>query len=93
MGDGLANDLFGSAESVDWSRIDDVDAMLDRSSDRCDGFRFIGSTPHPPTNSPRADRNARHLKPSAWYVDRFHIGFDNFGLTCHDFVPSTSVRG
>jgi hypothetical protein len=85
LGDSLANDLFGSAESVDWSRIDNVDTMLDRGSDRRNGFRFIGPTPHPSANSPGADRNTRGFKPSVGNVDKFHIGFDDFGLTLHCF--------
>src|SRR5260221_13167737 len=87
VSDGLADDLFGSSKSVAWSRIDDVDAMLDRATDRCDGFRFVGSTPHPPANGPGADRNARHFEIRAGDVAKFHIGFEKFSLSCHDLVP------
>src|SRR6516165_12724664 len=54
LGDGLADDLFRTAESIDRGGIDEIDAALDRCSDRGNGFRFLGSTPHPAADGPGA---------------------------------------
>jgi hypothetical protein len=45
LGESLADDLFRTAESIDWGGIDEIDAALDRRSDRGNGFRLLGSTP------------------------------------------------
>src|SRR5947207_753143 len=55
FGERLADDFFGTPESINRSGIDDVDAMLFRGADRGDRFRFVGSAPHPAANRPGAD--------------------------------------
>src|ERR1019366_5507233 len=45
-----ANDLLGAAESIGRGRVDDIDAVLQCGTDGGNGFSFIGSAPHPPSN-------------------------------------------
>src|SRR5207253_8351220 len=39
LGEGLADDFFRAAESIGRGRIDEIHAVLDRRSDRGNGFR------------------------------------------------------
>src|SRR5262245_41429575 len=54
LGEGLADDFFRTAESIGRSGIDEIDAVLDSRSDRGNGFRVLGSTPHPAPDGPGA---------------------------------------
>ena len=62
LSDGFADDFFRTAESIDRSGIDEIDAVLDRRLDRGNGFRLLGSTPHPAADGPGAQGNTRHIK-------------------------------
>ena len=53
LGEGLANDFFRTAEAIGRSGIDEVDAVLDRRSNRGNGVRLVGSTSHPAADGPR----------------------------------------
>ena len=89
LGDGLADDLFRTAESIDRSGIDEIDAMLDRRSDRGNGFRLLGSTPHPAADGPGAQSHTRHFKRRAGDGGTFHLDFAGFGFTSHGLAPSS----
>ncbi len=62
LADGLADDFLGTAEAMDRSGIDEIDAVVGRRSDRCNRFRFVGSAPHPAADRPGAERNARYFE-------------------------------
>ena len=72
LGDCLADDLLGTAEAVDRSRIDDIDAMLERRPDGGNRGGFVGSAPHPSADGPGAERDARHRKRRARNVGELH---------------------
>src|SRR6202023_1314129 len=96
LGDCPANDLLGSAESIDGGRVDDIVSMLQHGTDGGNRFSFIGSAPHPPANGPGADRDGRHLERCAGNVGKLHVHFlhvhfESFGLTSHDPAPSSSA--
>ena len=84
LGDRFADDLLRAAEAVDRRRVDDIDAVLDRCANCCDRFRLIGSAPHPATNRPRADRDARHFERCARNFGGLHLGLYRVGLLSHD---------
>src|SRR3977135_3609119 len=73
FGDGFADDLFGTAETIYRRRIDDIDAVLKRGADCGNRLGFIGSTPHPATNSPGANRDARNPQRCAGDSGKLHI--------------------
>src|SRR5258706_16094318 len=53
-GERHADQLFRVAESVDWRRVDEGDAALDRGADGADGLVEVGvAAPHPPADGPR----------------------------------------
>src|SRR5262250_3242601 len=89
LGDGLADDFFRTAEAIDRSGIDEIDAALDRRSDRGNGFRLLGSTPHPAPDGPGAQGNTRHFKRSADNGGTLHLDFAGFGFTSHGLAPSS----
>src|SRR5262245_39364724 len=90
LGEGLADDFFRTAESIGRSGIDEIDAVLDRRSDRGNGFCLLGSTPHPAADGPRAQGNTRHFKRCADNGGTLHVDFAGFGFTSHDLAPSSS---
>src|SRR4030088_2395776 len=55
FGDRPANDLLGTAESIDRSRVDNVDAMLECGLDGSDRLSFVGSAPPPPDDRPNGN--------------------------------------
>ena len=71
-GEGLADDLFGTAEAIDRRGVDDIDSMGERGPDRRNRLGFIRSAPHPAPNRPGADGDARDGKRRAGDVDEFH---------------------
>src|SRR5215813_8981956 len=89
FGEGLADDFFRSAESIGRSGIDEIDAVLDRRSDRGNGFRLLGSTPHPAADGPGAQGNTRHFKRCADNGGTLHLDFAGFGFTSHGLAPSS----
>jgi hypothetical protein len=93
LGDCPANDLLGSAKSIDGGRVDDIDAMLQRGTDGGNRFSFIGSAPHPPANGPGAERDGRDLERCAGNIGKLHVHFESFGLTSHDPAPSSCACG
>lgn len=60
--DGFADDLFGMAKTIDWRRIDDINAMVQCGADGGNRFSFI-SSPHIQPQWPRC--RSRCAKPSA----------------------------
>ncbi len=62
LGQGLAYDFFSVAETIDWGRVDDIDAMLQRGPDGRYRFSVIGAAPHPAADGPSSKCNARDLK-------------------------------
>src|SRR5712691_9099105 len=89
LGEGLADDLFRAAESIDRGGIDDIDAVLDRRSDRGNGFCLLGSTPHPAPDGPGAQGDTRHFKRCAGNGGTLHLDFAGFGFTSHGLAPSS----
>src|SRR5262249_40677627 len=89
LGEGLADDFFRTAESIGRSGIDEIDAVLGRRSDRSDGFRFLGSTPHPAADGPGAQGNTRHFERCANDGGPLHLDFAGFGFTSHGLTPSS----
>src|SRR5262249_33202956 len=89
LGDGFADDFFRTAESIDRSGIDEIDAVLDRRSDRGNGFGLPGPTPHPAADGPGAERNTRHFKRCADDGGTLHLDFAGFGFTRHGLAPSS----
>src|SRR5262245_65544477 len=89
LGDGLADDFFRTAEAIDRSGIDEIDAALDRRSDRGDGFRLLGSTPHPAPDGPGTQGDTRHFKRCAGNAGTLHLDFAGFGFTSHGLAPSS----
>src|SRR6516225_8682357 len=87
--DGLADDFFRTAESIDRCGIDEIDALLDRRSNRGNGFRFVGSTPHPAADGPGAQGDTRHFKRCAGDGGTLHLDFSGFGFTSHGLAPSS----
>src|SRR4030088_2745938 len=55
FGDRPANDLLGAAESIDRSRVDNVDAMFECGLDGSDRLSFVGSAPPPPDDRPNGN--------------------------------------
>ncbi len=92
LGKRLAHDLLGTAESIDWSGVNNVDAMLECRADGGDRFGFIGSAPHPPTDGPCTDCDGRHLKRRAWNLGKLHSCFESFCVISHDFSFSQCIR-
>src|SRR5262252_1561612 len=91
FGEGLADDLFRTAESIDRGGIDEIDAALDRRADRGNGFRLLGSTPHPAPDGPGAQGDTRHFKRCAGNGGTLHLDFAGFGFTSHGFAPFFSA--
>src|SRR5262245_8048958 len=89
LGERLADDFFITAESISWTGIKQTDAGLDRRSDRGDGLRLLGSTPHPAANGPGAQGNTRHFKRCADDDGTLHLDFAGFGFTSHGLTPSS----
>ena len=87
FGEGLADDLLGAPETVGRSRVDDVDAMLDRGADGGDGFRLVGSAPHPAADRPGAERDPRDLERCAGNSGPFELHLENIGLLNHRATP------
>src|SRR5215831_1896075 len=89
LGEGLADDFFRTAESIGRSGIDEIDAVLDRRSDRGNGFRLLGSTPHPTADGPGAQGDTRHFKRCADDGRTLRLDFAGFGFTSHGLAPSS----
>src|SRR5262249_1075868 len=89
LGEGLADDFLRTAESIGRSRIYEIDAVFDRGSDRGNGFRLLGSTPHPAADGPGAQGNTRHFKRCANDGGTLHLDFAGFGFTSHALAPSS----
>src|SRR5262249_41763954 len=89
LGEGLADDFFGTAESIGRSSIDEIDTVLDRRSDRDNGLRLLGSPPHPAADGPGAQGNTRHFKRCADNGGTLHLDFAGFGFTSHGLAPSS----
>jgi len=54
LGECLADDFLRATKPIGRSGIDETDAMIDRFADGRDGFRLIGSAPHPTADRPRS---------------------------------------
>src|SRR5262245_65652833 len=89
LGEGLADDFFGTAESIGRSSIDEIDTVLDRRSDRGNGLRLLGSTPHPAADGPGAQGNTRHFKRCADNGGTLHLDLTGFGFSSHGLAPSS----
>src|SRR5262249_55053613 len=89
LGEGLADEFFRTAESRGGGGIDEFEAVLDRRSDSSDGFRFLGSTPHPAADGPGAQGNTRHFERCADDGGPLHLDFAGFGFTSHGLTPSS----
>src|SRR5262245_42224806 len=89
LGDGLADDFFRTAKSIGRSGIYEIDAVLDRRSDRGNGFRLLGSTPHPTADGPGAQGDTRHFKRCADDGRTLRLDFAGFGFTSHGLAPSS----
>src|SRR5262249_22658245 len=81
--------FFRTAESISRSGIDEIDTVLDRRSDRGNGFRLLGSTPHPAADGPGAQGDTRHFKRCADDGGTLHLDFAGFGFTSHGLAPSS----
>src|SRR5215475_1233622 len=89
LGEGLADDFFGTAESIGRSSIDEIDTVLDRRSDRGNGLRLLGSTPHPAADGPGAQGNTRHFKRCADNGGTLLLDLTGFGFSSHGLAPSS----
>src|SRR5829696_1577796 len=84
LGQRLSDDLLRAAEAIDRRRIDQRDATIDSRTNGTDRLRFIGTAPHPSTDRPGAERDARWLQRCTGNVDAFHA--KRFVLTVHIFL-------
>src|SRR5262245_29850570 len=87
FGEGLADDLLGATEAVGRSRVDDVDAMLDRGADGGDGFRLVGSAPHPAADRPGTERDARYFERGTGNSGPFDLHLGNISLLDDRVTP------
>jgi hypothetical protein len=55
--DRVADNLLRTAKSVDRRGVDEVDAMLEGGADGTNGFRLVGTAPHPSADRPGTDRD------------------------------------
>ena len=93
LGECRADDLLGAPEAVGRSRVDDVDAMLDRGADGGNGFRLVGSAPHPAADRPGTERDARYLERRTGNSGPFDLHLENIGLLDHRVTPMLCVCG
>src|SRR5262245_16913856 len=89
LGEGLTDDFFRTAEPIGRGGIDEINAVLDRRSDRGNRFRFLGSTPHPAADGPGAQGNARYFERSADDGGTLNLDFAGFSFTSHGLAPSS----
>src|ERR1700744_5993634 len=89
--DRLAHDLFRAPESIDWRGVDNIDAMREGGTDGCDRLGFVGSTPHPATDGPRADSDRRHLERRAGDAGKFTVHLEGFCLVSHDLFLLSGI--
>jgi hypothetical protein len=68
----LADNRLRPAEPVDRSGIDKIDSMIKRGMDGRDGVSLIGSAPHPSSDCPGAERDARNFQIYAGYLRCLH---------------------
>jgi DNA-binding ferritin-like protein len=61
--------------------------MLDRGADGGDGFRLVGSAPHPAADRPGAERDPRDLERCAGNSGPFELHLENIGLLNHRATP------
>src|SRR5262249_12333285 len=88
-GRGFAHFFYRPAKPIAGRGLDEFDAGLARRSDRGNGFRLLGSTPHPAADGPGAERNTRHFKRCADDGGTLHLDFAGFGFTRHGLAPSS----
>ena len=96
LGNRLADNFFGAAEAIGRSGIDDVDAVFNRGPDGGDRVPFIGSTPHPATNGPCTDCDARYIHGCSRNPGNLHVHLKSFSLLSHDldsFLECSWLRG
>src|SRR2546425_4080376 len=65
LGDGPADQLLGSAEAISRRGVDQRDAHIECRADRLDGLGLVAATPHPATDRPGAEPDARARHPDA----------------------------
>jgi hypothetical protein len=73
LGQSLADNLFGSAETVGRRRIDQSNAAVERRVDRADRFGLVSAAPHPAADRPGAKPDARRSKLRTGNTERFHV--------------------
>src|SRR5271156_420527 len=88
FGDCFAYDLLGTAETVNGRRVDNIDTVLECGPDGDDGLGLVGSSPHPPANSPGSYGDGRYFERGARNVPEFEVPFKSFRLMSHDTILS-----
>src|SRR2546430_8814913 len=68
--------------------IEEFDPVLARRSDGGNGFRLVGSTPHPAAYGPGAQGDTRHFERCAGKDCALHLDFARGGFSSHDITPS-----
>jgi hypothetical protein len=92
FGDCLADDFFQTAETIDWSGIDDINGMSHRGVNGGNLFGFIGSAPHPAAYGPGPDCDARNLQRRTGNVGQFHVFLESLCLTNHHLILCFELR-
>src|SRR5471032_930229 len=68
----LTHDLFRTPEAVDRRGIDQRNTLLDRRPNGADRFFDVAAAPHPATDCPSAQTNARGNDPGRPDLNGFH---------------------